>query len=233
MKRIDQLLALGVPRSQAKAFDVQRPASRINVKSEAGVGEILLYGEIGFDWWSGEGTTASSFAESLQQLGDVSKVVVKINSPGGDVWDGLTIHNQLAQLEVPVEVRIEGIAASAASIVAIAGDSVLMAKASQMMIHNAWTMVAGNASGLREVADLLDKVDGQLADLYASKGGKDRAEYLTAMASDTYMVPDEAIAMGLADGIIEPPQKATKASAGETPVRNRTKLFTLRTRLAI
>lgn len=236
MNRIEQLLHLGVPRNIAAKVgeaEAKRPAMRVEASADGDVGEITIYEQIGLDWWTGEGMTAKKFSDLLASMAGKEKVVLRINSPGGDVWDGLTIHNLILQAETPTEVRIEGIAASAASVIAIAAGKTLMAPASQMMIHNAWTVAMGNAMELRQVADILDRVDSQLAGLYATKGGKEQSHYAELMASDTYMTPDEAIAHGLADGLIETPKKqAAKASSEGNPLRNKAKLFSLRNRFA-
>lgn len=235
MKRFDQLLQLGLPRNIAARLgetEAPRPVMRVEASTDGDVGEISIYENIGLDWWTGEGMTAQKFGDLLASMSGKSKIVLRINSPGGDVWDGLTIHNQILQQTTATEVRIEGIAASAASVIAIAADRTLMAQASQMMIHNAWTWARGNAAEMRQVADILEKIDGQMAGLYASKGGKPVEHYAELMAADTYMTPDEAIAHGLADGLIETPKKQSAKAEAAAPIRNKAKLFCLRQRLA-
>src|SRR5690606_6275695 len=122
------------------------------------VGELLLYGPISdFSWW-GDEVTPKQFKEELDALGDIGELRVYINSPGGDVFAGQAILSMLKRHSARKVVYVDGLAASAASIVAMAGDTIRMPRNAMMMIHNAWTITAGNANDLREVADALDRV---------------------------------------------------------------------------
>jgi ATP-dependent Clp endopeptidase proteolytic subunit ClpP len=163
--------------------------------------EILLYEFIGLDWWTGEGMTAKRFADELSAAAD-RPLIVRINSPGGDVWDGYTIFNQLLQHGPRVTTVVEGIAASAASLIMMAGDEIQAAEISQIMIHDAWTWTVGNEQELRELADVLAKLDGQLASVYAAKAGKSVEEFRALMDRDTYLTGKEARELGIIDRLI-------------------------------
>jgi ATP-dependent Clp endopeptidase proteolytic subunit ClpP len=202
---------------------------------EAGDAEILLYDFIGYDWWSDTGTTALSFKQNLDNLGDVKRLTVRINSPGGDVWDGMSIYNQLSQFPAETTVVIDGLAASVASVVAMAGDKIQAAEVSQLMIHDAWTIVMGNEQDLREMADVLSKIDGQIADTYAVRSGRPAAEFRELQNKDTYLTAQEALSLGLIDEVIGTRKtKQDPAAAGQRASRRvRSQISLLRGRLAI
>lgn len=173
----------------------------IQIRKNDNVTEILLYDQVGFDWQTSEGVTAKQFNEEIENAS--GEIVVRINSPGGDVWDGIAIYNMLSSYSGKVTTIVEGIAASAASIVAMAGDEVKMFDSAQLMIHSAWTIAMGNSSEFKEVASVLEKIDGQLAEIYAKKTGKDASEFLNIMGKDSYYTSSESIELGLADSIAD------------------------------
>src|SRR5690554_544642 len=121
-------------------------------------GELILYGEISdYTWW-GDEVTPKQFKEDLDALGDIDILNVYINSPGGDVFAGQAIYSMLKRHKAYVNVFIDGIAASIASLIAMAGDKVIMPANAMMMIHNPWVFATGNANDLRKIADDLDKI---------------------------------------------------------------------------
>src|SRR5690242_9572182 len=140
------------------------PGFRI-AAAAAGEADVLLYDEIGF--W---GVQAKPFIQELQAL-DVETIHLRINSPGGSVFEGIAIANALQQLEAKVITHVDALAASIASIIAVAGDEVHMAENAFLMIHNAWTLSIGDAAQLRKDAALLDKIGGSLVDAYVKKTG--------------------------------------------------------------
>lgn len=164
---------------------------------------ITIFEPIGYDWWTGEGVTASRIAGALRQIGDGNDVVVNINSPGGDVFEGLAIYNLLREHNGKVTVNILGIAASAASFIAMAGDQINIGKAAFLMIHNAWTIAAGNRNDLRAVADYLEPFDGAIADVYADRTGIDIKDITEVMDSETWINGKTAVSLGWADGYLE------------------------------
>lgn len=129
-----------------------------------GAAEISIYEEIG-----GFGITAKKFAEDLKALGDVSHIDLRIHSPGGDVFEGIAIYNLLRNHPAEITVYIDGVAASMASVVAMAGDRVVMPENAMMMIHKPWGISGGNAGDMRDYADLLDKVETVLVLLMPEK----------------------------------------------------------------
>lgn len=165
--------------------------------------EILLYDEIGL--W---GVSASDFAAALKDAGP-GDVKVRINSPGGDVFDGLAIYNMLLAHRGNVTTSVDGLAASAASYIAMAGDPVSMAERSQMMIHNAWGLVVGNRHDMTKNADIMGRIDGQLAGIYADKTGKPIGDVSAMMDAETWFTAAEALDQGFCNAVVVPP----KASA--------------------
>ena len=158
---------------------------------------LSIYDEIGF--W---GVQAKDFISELS--GITAKVVnVEINSPGGDVFAGLAIYNALKSSGKEIVVKVMGVAASAASLVAMAGDKIIMPKNTFMMIHNPWSFAAGNADELRDTAATLDKIGASLLATYAARTGMSEDEIKPLLAKDTWMTADEALASGFATEVTE------------------------------
>lgn len=171
-------------------------------KAQANPSELVLdmYGDVGESFW-GDGITAAQVSDALK--GDFTSITVRLNSPGGDAFEGMAIYNRLREQSAvhnrPVTVYVDGIAASAASVIAMAGDKVIMGEGTLMMIHNAWIVAVGNSQEMRQTAALLEKLDGSTAELYGSRTGKTKEEVLAMMLDETWMSADEAIAAGFAD----------------------------------
>src|SRR5690625_4941230 len=163
-------LAARIPlvRSEVAARAIERWSEGIRAARDSD-NTISILDEVGEDFW-GEGVTAKRIAPALRDLGG-RDVVVNINSPGGDVFEGLAIYNLLREHEGHVTVKILGLAASAASVIAMAGDEIQIARAGFMMIHNTWVVAAGDRNALRDIADMLEPFDGALADIYAARSG--------------------------------------------------------------
>lgn len=168
--------------------------------------EILLYDEIGY--W---GVTDKDFALALAQAGD-GPITVRVNSPGGDVFHGYAIYNQLMARTSPVNIVIDGLAASAASFIAMAGDTISMAETSMLMIHNAWGIVVGDRNDMLETAAVMEKIDGQLAAIYASKSSKSVSDVSAMMDSETWFTSNEAKTAGLCDEVLTKAPAQTAAS---------------------
>lgn len=170
---------------------------------EQDVGELLLYGELSnYTWW-GDEVTPKQFKEDLDALGDISELRVYINSPGGDVFAGQAIYSILKRYQAQVNVYVDGLAASAASLVAMAGDKIIMPHNAMMMIHNPWTFVAGDASFLRQIADDLDKVRESMIAVYEEQTSLEKEKIIALLDAETWMTADEAVEMGFADEIEE------------------------------
>ena len=158
---------------------------------------LQIFDQIGEDWFGGSGISAKAFSDALQSVGP-GPLVVEINSPGGNVWDGLTIYNMLRGRQAPVTTRVVGIAASIASIIALAGDTIEMADASLFMIHDPSGMVAGTSEDMRKMANALDQHAEVLAGIYAKATGKPTSQIRSAMKAETWFTAQEAIQFGLA-----------------------------------
>ena len=164
-------------------------------KNEA---EVLIYDDIGASWF-GDGVSAKQFVKDLAALEDVELLTVRINSAGGDVFDGLAIYNALKRNDAVVVVEIDALAASIASVIALAGDEVRMADNAFFMIHNARGLEWGTAEDMRAMAELLDKVGGSLANVYAEKTGKPLDEIEAWMNAETWFTAEEAKDAGFVD----------------------------------
>lgn len=173
----------------------------------ADVAEVAIYDEIGF--W---GVTASDFVRDIQGV-TAKSLTLHINSPGGDVFDGIAILNALRQHPATVNVVVDGLAASAASFIAMAGDTVAMAPNAMLMIHEASGLVIGNAQDMRELADLLDKTSSNIASVYAQRAGGDPETWRTAMRAETWYSDQEAVDAHLADQILGADAPAARAAA--------------------
>lgn len=159
------------------------------------VTEILIYDEIGFF-----GVDAATFAKDLQGV-KTKTISLRINSPGGNVFDGVAIYNALKSHPATVETHIDGLAASIASIIALAGDRIVMAKNAFYMIHQPWMLSIGSASELRKDADLLDKIEAMLVQTYATKSAKGESEIRQMMSDETWLSADESLDAGFIDEI--------------------------------
>ena len=160
--------------------------------------EILVHEPIGADIF-GDGLTSKRFVEELNRLGAVRELLVRINSPGGAVSDGIAIYNALKEHPARIEVLVEGLAASIASVIAMAGDRIRMGEGALMMIHNPWTLAIGDADDLRKTAETLDKHTDVLVDIYARRTGRPRDEIAAMLDAETWMTGPEAVEKGFAD----------------------------------
>ena len=159
---------------------------------------LQIFDQIGEDWFGGSGVSAKAFSQAMQDVGP-GPLVVEINSPGGNVWDGLAIYNMLRGRQAPVTTRVVGIAASIASIIALAGDTVEIADAALIMIHDPSGMVAGSSEDMRKMADALDQHAEVLAGIYRKKTGRSIESIRAVMKAETWFTADEAIQFGLAN----------------------------------
>lgn len=170
--------------------------------------ELMIYGRIGGGGWFDEGIGAADVAAALRDAGP-GPVNVRLNSPGGDVFDGVAIHSLLARHPGTVTVYVDGLAASAASFIMLAGDRIVSARNAFVMIHGAMTGTYGNAGTHREAADLLDKVSDNIADMYAERAGEDPQHWRDLMDANredgTWYTGQEAMDAGLVDELTEVP----------------------------
>ena len=161
---------------------------------------ISLFDVIGEDGWTGSGVTANRISAALRSIGN-KDITVRINSPGGDMFEGIAIYNLLRAHPARVAVEVLGWAASAASIIAMAGDDIAMGLGSFMMVHNAWGVVIGNRHDMREAATLFDQFDAAIVDIYQARTGMNRADIEQLMDAETFMTPAQAVEYGFADAI--------------------------------
>lgn len=163
---------------------------------------ISMFDPIGQDFWTGEGVTAKRVSAILRNVGADRDVVVNINSPGGDLFEGMAIYNLLREHKGKVTVKVLGLAASAASIIAMAGDEVQIARAGFLMIHNTWVVVLGNANDLREIADQLEPFDIAMAEIYAARTGLEIKAVQKKMDAETWINGSAAVDEGWADSLL-------------------------------
>lgn len=191
-------------------FRKGEPRAYYKMEKKGSAGEIYIYDVIGGDWF-GEGTTAKSFQKELKALGDVATLNIYINSPGGDVFDGVAIYNQLYRHRARKVVHVDGLAASIASVIAMVGDEILIAGNGMMMIHRAWSVAIGNAIDLRKAAEALEKVDQTILNTYVERTDGDEGKILGMMDEETWMTAEEAVDLGFADRMTEPVEVAALA----------------------
>ncbi len=183
------------------------PRTWYGITNKADTAQVHIYAEIGA--W---GITADQFCKDLGQL-DAKSVDVRINSPGGDVFDGIAIHNALVNHRAKVRTTVDGVAASIASVIAMAADpydkatdtgGIVMARGSQMMIHEGHTVAVGAAADMRKQADLLDTVSDTIAGFYAERAGGTVPDWRNRMRKETWYSAEEAVQAGLADEVATP-----------------------------
>lgn len=162
---------------------------------------ITMFDVIGEDFWNGGGITAKGVAAQLRAIGE-RPVEVQINSPGGDMFEGIAIYNVLREHPQEVTVKVMGMAASAASIIAMAGDRIEIGAASFLMIHNCWVLAVGNRNDMTETAEWLAPFDKAMAEVYASRSGQPIDLIEKWMDAETYMSGSTALDRGLADALL-------------------------------
>lgn len=181
-----------------------------------GIATLRLFDPV--DSWGGDwGVSAKEFAAALGALPDDTHTInLHINSPGGEVFEAVTILNQLRQHQARIVAIVDGLAASAASYIAVGADEVQMAPNTQLMIHDAWGLAIGNAADMRSAGDLLDRLSNNIASIYAAKAGGTVEDWRAAMLAESWYSAEEAVAAGLADSILgtdTPEEDAAKALA--------------------
>ena len=184
-----------------RAFERWNPGLRAAAAEDEEDRSISIYDAIGYDYWTGEGVTARRVASALRTLG-AGPVTVNVNSPGGDMFEGLAIYNLLREHKGDVTVKVLGIAASAASIIAMAGDTVQIARAAFFMVHNSWVVAAGNRNDLREIADWLEPFDAAMADIYVARTGAEAKAIAKLMDAESWIGGSAAIEQGFADELL-------------------------------
>lgn len=198
-----------------QAVDRWKPQMR-GPRAESGVTVIEIYDVIGYDYWTGGGITASWIADQIRGRGDL---VININSPGGDFFEGLAIYNLLRAHAGKKTVNIVGMAASSASLISAAGDDIRIGAAAYVMIHNVWGLVVGDKNDMAQAAKDFEKFDQGARVIYAEQSGKTEAEIAALMDAETWFLGQEAIDEGFAtallpaDASIEDPQSSKQQTS--------------------
>ncbi|MFL2052003.1 head maturation protease, ClpP-related [Leuconostoc mesenteroides] len=168
------------------------------MKATNNVAQIDIFGDIVSEKWFDEETSATSFRDALKELGEVSTINLSINSGGGSVFDGIAIYNMLKSHKATVNVYIEGLAASIASVIAMAGDTITMRSGSMIMVHMPWTLSQGNAEEMRKTADTLEKTGDSIVDIYSERTGISSDDIRNIMNDETWLSAEEAVEQGWA-----------------------------------
>ncbi len=178
--------------------EVVRMTNYFQMKATNNVAQIDIFGDIVSEKWFDEETSATSFRDALKELGDVSTINLSINSGGGSVFDGIAIYNMLKSHKATVNVYVEGLAASIASVIAMAGDTITMRSGSMMMVHMPWTLSQGNAEEMRKTADTLEKTGDSIVDIYSERTGIPSDDIRNIMNEETWLSAEEAVEQGWA-----------------------------------
>lgn len=201
MKKLMQLL-------RENSAKERQPLNLLRAEGEAEA-TLYIYDVIDAYW----GVSAAEVGKAIAGLGADVKLHLRINTPGGDVFEARAIKTALQQHTGHVVAHIDGLCASAGTTIACGADEVEIAAGGFYMIHNAWTFAMGNKTALRETADLLDKVDGAIVADYATQTGKTAEQLVAWMEAETWFTAEEAVANGFANSIAEKADKGSKASA--------------------
>lgn len=214
LKKLPEIKAdhrLGAAQFDARPEALERWQPDVRAASE-GENSISIYDAIG-EGWDGSGVTEKRISAALRSIGAGKDVTVNINSPGGDFFVGVAIYNMLREHQGKVTTRVMGLAASAASVIAMAGDEILMGDGSFLMIHNAWAVAIGNRHDMLEASERLAPFDAAMANVYAARSGISVAEAAALMDKETWVGATQAVEDGFATGFIERDQITKNASA--------------------
>lgn len=215
LRKLPEINALQEPRGYQWDVPSDALARWVNIPNAAASEDpqtITIYDVIGEDPWSGGGFSSKKMAAILRNIG-AKDVTVRINSPGGSVFEGFAIYNELRNHKAKVAIEIMGIAASAASYIAMAGDEIRMGLGTFLMVHNCWGMVIGNRHDLDEAATVMEQIDNAQIDIFEARTGLKRAEIIKYLDAETFFSASEAVAKGFADSLME------RAAAGETKAK--------------
>ena len=179
---------------------------------------ISILDVIGVDYWTGEGVTAKRIAGALRSLG-AGDITVNINTPGGDVFEGLAIYNLLREHKGAVTVKVLGLAASAGSVIAMAGDTIQVPRAGFLMIHDVWAIAMGNRHDMKAASDLMEPIERALGDIYSARTGTDAKAIGKMMDAETWIGGGDAIEQGFADEYLPSDQVERDAKANAHAVR--------------
>ncbi|TGN96118.1 head maturation protease, ClpP-related [Burkholderia sp. USMB20] len=199
--RAEEMMKGARPTLREDAVARWNPEVQMAVNAADANATISMYGQIG-ETWDGTGITSNRIAAALRNVGAGKDVVVNINSPGGDFFEGVAIYNLLRQHDAHVTVNIMSLAASAASVVAMAGDVINIGEGAFLMIHNAWSVVVGNRNDLKDAAKTLGRFDDAMASLYAKRTGMSKSDAQVLMDKESWIGADDAVKQGFATGTL-------------------------------
>lgn len=184
-------------KNQAYVEQLQKIGRKFETRrnESTGVTEITIYGIIGDSWWE-DSVSASDIDAALKEI--TGDIVIHLNSPGGDAFDGIAIYNRLKQHDGKVTINVDGWACSAASVIAMAGDEVVMGLGSMMMIHEAWSVVWGSKTDMRKEADVLEELEEGIIDIYMTKANVEREEIRKMVDAETWFSAQKAVDIGFA-----------------------------------
>ncbi|MDA8521987.1 head maturation protease, ClpP-related [Acidovorax sp. NCPPB 4044] len=216
LKKLPELQASG--RGRIQSYVSPNALARWSPTIQAAAGDspdntISILDVIGEDWWTGEGVTSNRIAGALRAIGE-RDVTVNLNSPGGDMFEGTAIYNLLREHKGKVTINVLGLAASAASIIAMAGDEIRIGRPSFLMIHNCWCLAAGNRHDFAVLAEDMAPFDAAMADVYQSRTGIDLKRIESLMDRESWIGGSAAVAEGWADGLLG--EKEIKDDGGGT-----------------
>lgn len=190
-----------------------------NIKAKGNAAaEVYIYEDVGQGWFGGVG--AKDFAKELKALGKVEQIDVRINSYGGDVFDGLAIYRQLVDHRAKVTTYIDGIAASIASVIAMAGDEIVVAESGFVMVHNAWGVAMGGPEDMETMAGLLRTTSASIRDVYIARTGSTDAAVSAWMDAETWFTGAEAVEHGFANRMSENMKAAAHLDPAKHKFRN-------------
>lgn len=227
LRKLPQVQALTRP----KAFNWDAPIEALErwapgIQAADDSATISIYDFIGEDAWTGNGWTAKRVAGVLRSIGE-KDVILAINSPGGDVFEGIAIYNLFREHKGKVSVKVMGLAASAASVIAMAGDEILMGQGAMMMIHNSWGVTVGNQFDHEASRDVLVAIDNSMGGIYSARSGRDEKTVADMLAKDTWMSAAQAIEQGFADGTLADDEAQLPQPAADQPAMARHKVDVL------
>lgn len=202
MKKLPAIFNAVAPLKAKPKSPASKPVGYKVVAKGNDAAEIYVYGPIGQDWF-GDGVSAKQFADDLKALGNVKTIDLRINSEGGSVFDGKAMYSLLNEHKAKKIVHIDGLAASAASFLAMAGDEIEIAEGAFVMIHNAYMIAMGDARAMRQAADMLDTVNNTIIDVYVARTKGARKDITTMMDNETWMTSAQAVENGFADRMVE------------------------------
>ena len=187
--------------------------SQFKIEAKGSEATILLYGAVGEDMWE-DSVSAKKISDELKDLPSSIKTIhLRVNSPGGSVFDGITIYERLRQHKAKIITYVDGMAASIASIIALAGEEVVIGEGAFFMVHAPMSGVFGNAREMEDMIEVLDKIENQMTGIYARKTNLSTAEITRMLLKDTWLNAEEAVEMGFADRISNSEEEQISAAA--------------------